>query len=156
MHVIGVKRTVSAMPPFVDELATVVALDSLLPRADHVVLALPGTSQTRHIISRDRLARMRPGACIYNVGRGSAIDQQALVEALASGRLGGAGLDVFDPEPLPADSPLWAMPNVIITPHSSGHSPRHAQRFGDLLERNLRRFLAGHTLDNLVDPHWGY
>jgi phosphoglycerate dehydrogenase-like enzyme len=156
MHVIGVKRTVSAMPAFVDELATLGALDGLLARADHVVLALPGTTHTRHVISRQRIALMKPGACIYNVGRGSAIDQQAMVEALSSGRLGGAGLDVFDPEPLPADSPLWAMPNVIVTPHFSGHSPNQARRFGELMERNYQHFLAGEALVNQVDSHWGY
>lgn len=156
MHVIGVKRTVSAMPAFVDELATLGALDSLLPRADHVVLALPGTVHTRHILSAGRIGQMKPGACIYNVGRGSAIDQQAMIDALAAGRLGGAGLDVFDPEPLSVDSPLWAMPNVIVTPHVSGHSPHHARRFGELMERNFRRFLAGEGLLNQVDAQWGY
>lgn len=156
MHVIGVKRTVSGVPTYVDELATLGALDSLLYRADHVVLALPGTAHTRHVISRQRIAMMKPGACIYNVGRGSAIDQQAMVDALAAGKLGGAGLDVFDPEPLPADSPLWAMPNVIITPHFSGNSPNQGRRFGALLERNFRHFLAGEQLENLVDPQWGY
>lgn len=156
MHVIGVKRTVSAMPAFVDELATLGALDSLLPRADHVVLALPGTTHTRHVISRQRIALMKPDACIYNVGRGSAIDQTAMIDALVSGRLGGAGLDVFDPEPLPADSPLWAMSNVIVTPHFSGNSPHQARRFGELLERNFRHFIAGEALVNQVDAQWGY
>ncbi len=156
MHVIGVKRTVSAMPSYVDELATLGALDSLLPRADHVVLALPGTVHTRYIISAERIGLMMPGACVYNVGRGSAIDQQAMIEALLAGRLGGAGLDVFDPEPLPADSPLWAMPNVIVTPHVSGHSPYHARRFGELMERNFRHLIAGEALVNQVDPQWGY
>ncbi len=99
---------------------------------------------------------MKRGACLYNVGRGSTIDEAALIAALHTRHLAGAGLDVFEHEPLPATNPLWRMPNVIVTPHRSGQSPRHAERFGPILVRNVQHFVQGEPLENVADRHWGY
>ncbi|MCL1788620.1 MAG: D-2-hydroxyacid dehydrogenase, partial [Defluviitaleaceae bacterium] len=119
-EVCGVVRSArSSKPAYVNALYTTAEMDEALRDADIVALALPGTGETAGILSRERLAAMKPGAMVINVGRGSAIDQVALAEMLASGHLGGAALDVTMPEPLPKDSPLWDMPNVIITPHIS-------------------------------------
>jgi phosphoglycerate dehydrogenase-like enzyme len=128
----------------------------LLPAADHVALALPGTSETRSILDAPRIESLKPTACVYNVGRGSAIDQDALIAALRDGRIAGAGLDVTTPEPLPLDSPLWNLPNVILGQHSSGHSPFNHERITDIFADNLRRFLAGDALTNIVDKERGY
>ena len=99
---------------------------------------------------------LKEGAFVYNIGRGPIIDEKALVRALQSGRLGGAGLDVFEEEPLPADSPLWDMDNVIVTCHYAGLTPRYAERCWPIFMDNLRRFVAGTPLTNLVDPELGY
>ena len=107
-------------PTCVDELFTADHLDDAIENTDIVALCLPGTSETAQIFNNERLHRLKQGSLLLNVGRGSAVDQDALINHLSSGRLGGAGLDVTAPEPLPADSPLWTMPNVIITPHISG------------------------------------
>jgi phosphoglycerate dehydrogenase-like enzyme len=156
MRVIATKRTPAEPPPYVDELFLHDQLDAVLAQADHVVVTLPGTRHTRHTLDARRLALMKPSAYVYNVGRGSTLDQAALIAALQAKRLAGAGLDVFDPEPLPADSPLWAMDNVIISPHRSGQSPHNAQRFADILLRNFACFLQGEPLHNLVDRQWCY
>ena len=103
-----------------------------------------------------RLARMRPSAFLYNVSRGAVIDEAALVEALRAGRLAGAGLDVFEEEPLPASSPLWDLENVILTPHVSGATPLYYHRTAALFADNLDRFLAGQPLANRFDPTRGY
>jgi D-2-hydroxyacid dehydrogenase (NADP+) len=128
-----------------DELVAVVA--------DHdvVVLALPLTEDTRHIVSAHVISAMRPGALLVNVGRGELVDQVALTVALRDGHLGGAGLDVTDPEPLPADDPLWTAPNVIITPHNSGSTDGTARRAVDAFFDNLRRWCAGDELRHRVD-----
>jgi phosphoglycerate dehydrogenase-like enzyme len=99
---------------------------------------------------------MKPGAAIYNVGRGPVIDTAALIAALESGHLGGAGLDVTDPEPLPPDSPLWDMENVLITAHTSGATPRYWERQADLITENIRRIQRGDAPRNLVDLEEGY
>lgn len=156
LRVIGVKRAPGALPRGVDELFTLDQLGEVLPRADHVVLALPATAQTRGIVDAACLRQMKPGAYFYNVGRGTLVEPQALVDALRSGHLAGAGLDVTDPEPLPAESPLWAMPNVLITAHSAGFTPRSYERFEALLLDNMRRFDAGAPLLNVVDKAAGY
>lgn len=156
MRVLAVKRRVTAKPAFVDELWDVSGLDCLLKKSDHVVVTLPGTGHTYHMIDERRLALMKPGSFIYNVGRGSVIDEQAMTAALQSGHLGGAGLDVFEKEPLPLDSPLWKMPNVIVSPHRSGNTVRHGERLAEIVMSNLPRFLAGKPLENLVDRYWGY
>jgi phosphoglycerate dehydrogenase-like enzyme len=131
-------------------------LPAMLPECDAILLSLPLSDATRHLIGPRELAAMRPHALIINVGRGALVDQDALVEALRQNRIGGAALDVTDPEPLPADSPLWEMGNVIISPHVSGPSRHYEQRAGHLFAENLRRYLAGEPLLNLVSRERGY
>jgi len=131
-------------------------LDEALGQADHVAISLPLTESTRGLFDAGRFAAVKPGAYLYNVGRGATVETAALVAALESGRLAGAGLDVTDPEPLPADSPLWEMPNVLITAHTSGSTPRYWDRGVALLEENIRRYLAGEDLLNVVDVGEGY
>lgn len=126
------------------------SLDDVLSRADWVAVALPLTDDTHQLFNADRLARMKMGAHFINVGRGELVEEPALISALQSGRIAGAGLDVFAVEPLPLDSPLWSMPNVIITPHSSGASPNSALRAEKLFVENFRRYLAAEPLINEV------
>jgi phosphoglycerate dehydrogenase-like enzyme len=121
-------------------------LDELLPQADAIVVTLPLTDETRGLIDRERIGMMRTGAIFVNVGRGGVVDEDALVEALRDGRLAGAALDVFATEPLPADSPLWDLDNVIISPHTSALSVRENERIVELFAENLRRYLAGEEL----------
>ncbi|HXG41262.1 MAG TPA: D-2-hydroxyacid dehydrogenase [Dehalococcoidia bacterium] len=142
--------------PEVDLLLPPSHLPQLLAEADYLVLAVPLTPETRGLIGRQELASMRQGACLINVARGPVVDEDALVEALRSGHLGGAVLDVFSQEPLPADSDLWGLPNVLLTPHISGGTPRYMERAVDLFCDNLRRYLAGEPLRNVVDPLRGY
>lgn len=125
-------------------------LDELLAWADAVVVTAPLTDETRRMIDRAAFAAMRPGTWFVNVGRGEVVDEEALVAALRSGHLGGAALDVFATEPLPADSPLWTMPNVIVTPHSSGSSVLADRRVNDLFLDNFEKWTRGHELRNLV------
>jgi phosphoglycerate dehydrogenase-like enzyme len=154
--VVAVRRRPVEAPAFVSELAGEEGIDRLLPRCDYVVLALPATQRTRQVLSADRIALMKAGAFVVNIGRGALIDQDALIAALADGRLGGAGLDVSTPEPLPPESALWRMPNVIITPHASGSSPTNDDRRFGIFAANLRRFVAGEALENIVDFDEGY
>jgi phosphoglycerate dehydrogenase-like enzyme len=131
-------------------------LDRVLAQADFVVLAAPLTPQTEGLINAARLAAMKRDAYLINVSRGPLVDEAALVEALRSGRIAGAALDVFEPEPLPADSPLWDVENLLITPHTAAVTERLWERHYDLLAENLRRYLAGEPLLGLVDKHRGY
>ncbi|MBR4889380.1 MAG: D-2-hydroxyacid dehydrogenase [Clostridia bacterium] len=157
-YVIGVRRTDTRQSDVADEVHTYKELDELLPRADVVAMSLPGTPETTNIISRERLALMKDGAYIVNVGRGTAIDTNALCDALRSGKLAGAALDVTEPEPLPEDHPLWDIETALITPHVSGHY--HLQETFERIVRisaeNLRHFLAGERLRNEVDFSTGY
>jgi phosphoglycerate dehydrogenase-like enzyme len=121
-----------------------------------VVLCAPLTDHTRGILGAAEIARLRRDAVLVNLGRGQLVDEPALIAALAAGRLGGAGLDVFTDEPLPPGSPLWDMPHVILTPHVSGFGPRLWERAMDLFRRNLRAFLDGAPLENVVDKVAGY
>lgn len=124
---------------------------------DIVILAAPGTSDTAHMIGAAELAAMKPGATLINIGRGSLIDQDALVEALKTGRPGSAFLDVTDPEPLPGNHPLWVAPNCLVTMHLSGRSQTHTlHRAADLFLYNLERFLADEPLRNVADLSLGY
>ncbi|MEO8525416.1 MAG: D-2-hydroxyacid dehydrogenase [Caldimonas sp.] len=157
MRVLGVRRsTAGALPPGFAAMASTAAIDDALREADHVVITLPLTAETRGLFSSARIAAMKPGAHFYNVGRGPIVDQVALLDALRSGHLAGAALDVTDPEPLPADSPLWAEANVIITAHSSGLTPRSFERYQELLLDNIGRFMRGEALLNVVDKARGY
>jgi phosphoglycerate dehydrogenase-like enzyme len=146
MEPVIVRRTIRGDEPCpvrtLDELADVVR------DADAVVIALPLADGTRGIVSAEVIAAMGPQAMFVNVGRGELVDQPALTEALASGRLGGAGLDVFATEPLPADDPLWDLPNVIISPHTSGASDGAASRVVEIFLDNLHRFVHGEPLRN--------
>jgi phosphoglycerate dehydrogenase-like enzyme len=128
----------------------------VLPEADALVLATPLTGQTRHLIGAAELAAMRPGSVLVNVARGPVVDEEALVSALRSGHLGGACLDVFATEPLPASSPLWDMPNVIISPHSAATVAAENALITNLFVDNLQRWLAGRPLRNVYDPGAGY
>ncbi len=129
-------------------------LAELLPRAHWLVIAAPLTPNTRRMIDAPALARLPRGAQVINIGRGEIVDQAALIAALASGHLGGAYLDVFDPEPLPADSPLWAMPNVIVSPHDAASAAGNDERVFRLFCRNLANWQAGGALVNEVPgPH---
>jgi phosphoglycerate dehydrogenase-like enzyme len=156
MAVLATRRRAVPAPAGVELLTGDGALDTLLERADCVALCVPGTPATRHLLDADRIARMRPGAVLLNVSRGSVVDEAALAAALAGGRLRGAGLDVFETEPLPADSPLRALANVLITPHVSATSPRFWRRQLDLILDNIQRYLADEPLRNRVDPGLGY
>jgi phosphoglycerate dehydrogenase-like enzyme len=131
-------------------------LPDLLGACDAVVIALPLTAGTHHLIGAAELAAMRPHAILVNIARGAIIDQEALIAALREHRIGGAALDVTDPEPLPAESPLWAMDTVIITPHVSGQSRFYDDRAVELFAENLRRYLNGEPLLNLVQRAQGY
>jgi D-2-hydroxyacid dehydrogenase (NADP+) len=148
MQVEAVRRTPSGNEPC--PTFPMADLHAVLGRADWVVVALPHTADTRGLFDARTFAAMRPGSRFINVGRGELVDESALVVALQSGHLAGAGLDVFVTEPLPADNPLWAMDNVIITPHNSGWSSRADERAEDLFIDNLGRFVRGDPLVNEV------
>lgn len=155
MRVVGVKRNVQGADPgaqHMDELYGIAQLDGVLPRAEYLVLATPHTDDTDRLIGAHELALLPSGAVVINIGRGACLDQAALIDALRSGRLGGAALDVFEQEPLPADSPLWSMSNVIVSPHSASTSDRENQRITDLFCDNLHRFLDRRPLRNVLDP----
>lgn len=155
MRVIGVRRS-NRPAEGVEKLYSPEELHAALAEADHVALCLPLTNDTRHLIGADELRVMRSTAYIYNVGRGGSIDEAALVSALKTGVIAGAGLDVTDPEPIPADSPLWDMENVIVSQHTSGLSPHNSRRVTDLFAANLERYLAGEPLLQLIDTTRGY
>jgi phosphoglycerate dehydrogenase-like enzyme len=132
------------------------ALAELVPDADFIVLAPPLTPETRHLFNAEMIARMKPEAWIVNVGRGGLIDTAALVEALRARTIGGAGLDVTDPEPLPDGHPLWGMDNVIITSHTANTYSMAMPALAALIKENVARFARGEELDGLVDPVLGY
>lgn len=125
-------------------------LDELLPRADSVVITLPLTDETRGMFDRRRIGLMKPGAIVVNIGRGPVVDEEALIDALRSGHLRGAALDVYATEPLPADSPLWELDNVILSPHTAAQSIHENERIVELFADNLRRYLAGEELRSRI------
>ncbi len=141
-----------------DEVLPISRLDEVLPRARNLIMALPGTAETRHILNRERIALLPRGAYVVNVGRGSAIEQEPLAEALNAGRLGGAALDVMEPEPLPEGHPLWTARNIILTPHVSGNMTLGytCDRNVELFCEDLRNYAAGRPLKGLVDRSLGY
>ncbi len=156
--VIGVRRSPRPCPEYADEVHLLEDLDSLLPQADVVAVTLPGTDATRGLMSRERLAKMKEGAVLLNVGRGFIVDTEALCDALERGHLSGAGVDVTDPEPLPPTHRLWNIPTAVVTPHISGfyHLRETHERIVDIFLENLRHFQAGEPLRNLVDFATGY
>lgn len=156
--VIGVRRSLRPCPEYADEVHLLEDLDSLLPQADVVAITLPGTDATRGLMSRERLAKMKEGAVLLNVGRGFIVDTEALCDALERGHLSGAGVDVTDPEPLPPTHRLWNIPTAVVTPHISGfyHLRETHERIVGIFLENLRHFQAGEPLRNLVDFATGY
>ena len=151
VHVIGVDPRVPEPPPGVAELVRPDALDDALPRADFVIVTVPETPETQRLFTLDRFRRMKPSAYFINIGRGATAVLDDLAAALESGAIGGAALDVFEIEPLPSDHPLWAMPNVIITPHCAGTGPYLDDRRTELFIENCVRFGQGQELKNVVD-----
>ena len=152
MHVLAVKRDASGAAPHVDELHPADELPALVGRADGIVITLPLTDATRGLLDADTLAAVKPGAVLVNVGRGAVVDEAALAERLQDGTLAGAALDVFAEEPLPTDSPLWGLDNVIVSPHNVALVDAEEARIVDLFCDNLRRRLAGEPLRNQLDP----
>jgi D-2-hydroxyacid dehydrogenase (NADP+) len=155
MKVVAVRHS-QAAAALVDEVLPPSKLTEVLRRADYVVLAAPVTNETQGMIGSEQLSQMKPDAYLINVGRGPLIQQDALVAALRERRIGGAALDVFDQEPLPADSPLWDLDNLLITPHTAGMTTKLWQRHYALFSENLRRFLRGDPLLAVVDKQRGY
>jgi phosphoglycerate dehydrogenase-like enzyme len=157
MRVIAVREHVEkGKPEGVETVFPPSALDELLNQSDYVVLAAPLIAATQGLINADRLAIMKTDACLINVGRGAQVDEAALAEALRSRRIAGAALDVFDREPLPADSPLWELDNLLITPHTAGLTEKLWHRHYELFADNLRRYLARQPLRFVVDKQKGY
>ena len=132
------------------------ATRSMLAECDFVVVTLPHTPRTQHLIDESVLREMKPTAFLVNIGRGAIVNEDDLVKALKKGWIAGAGLDVFEQEPLPDSSPLWQLPNVILTPHVSGFTPAYDERNVELFTQNLRRYLAGEPLLNVVNRELGY
>ncbi len=150
LHVIGIRRGPRRADDPVDELHPPGKLAELLPRADWLMITCPLTTDTRGLISAGMLARLPQGARILNIARGEIIDETALIAALREGRIGGAYLDVFGKEPLPAESPLWNLPNVIVSPHNSGIAAGNDERVYRMFIANLERWQRGTTLVNEV------
>jgi phosphoglycerate dehydrogenase-like enzyme len=155
LHVTGLTRDGRRVAE-ADESLAVSDLAAVAARSDVLAITLPGTPHTRGLVSREVLAALPRGAVVVNVGRGTIVDQPALIEALQSGALGGAVLDVFDPEPLPADSPLWTLENTIVAPHTAARSFLENERIVELFCDNLRRYAAGEPLRNPIDTQEFY
>ena len=151
MRVIGSRRNVSESTPFVDALYGPTELDDLLRHADYLVLATPHTDETEALIGEHELALLPARAVVINIARGAVVDEPALIAALQSDHLRGAALDVFAEEPLSSDSPLWDMPNVIICPHSASTAITENQKITDIFIHNLRCYLNGESMQNVLD-----
>lgn len=157
MRVMGMRRDPArGMPAEFDEVVGPVERDRFLAASDVIVVAAPLTAETNRLLDAGAIAAMKRGAIVINVARGQLIDEEALADALESGRLGGAALDVFTTEPLPPSSRLWSLPNVIVTPHTSGFRTGHFDAVIDLFAENLRRYERGTGLLNVVDLTIGY
>lgn len=151
MNVIAVKRTPGEKPAYVDELYTTQELDRQIPRADFVILALAATPDTEGLMNRARFDLMKSDSYLINIGRGTLVDQEVMYEVLRDKKIAGAAIDVTTPEPLPEDSPLWSLDNLIITPHCSGKSPTTGNRQFAIFHDELGRFVAGKKPNNLID-----
>jgi phosphoglycerate dehydrogenase-like enzyme len=151
MRVLGVRRNPEIRVTGVESMFGPADFKDILSMGDFVVLTVPLTPETRGMIGEQELKTMKPSAYIINIGRGGTIQEESLVKALQEGRIAGAGLDVFETEPLAPESPLWALDNVIITPHFSGLTPYYAERGLEIFKENLRRYQAGKPLKNVVD-----
>lgn len=157
MRVIAVREHVEkGTPPGVDEVFTPTEIDKLLRQSDFVVVAAPLLPATEGLMNGERFAVMKPDAFLINVGRGAQVDEAALAEALRERRIAGAALDVFEQEPLPADSPLWELDNLLITPHTAGLTEKLWDRHYELFSENLRRYLSHQPLLHVVDKQKGY
>ena len=156
MRVWGVTRSGKGDMTHAEKILPVADLNEALPQADYVVIAAPETAETKHLIGVAEMARMKRGARLINVGRGSLLDEKALISALETGALGGAAIDVAETEPLPADSPLWKAPSLFITPHTSALSDRLWKRQAALLAELLERWFDGREMLNQVDLGRGY
>jgi phosphoglycerate dehydrogenase-like enzyme len=156
MRTVGFRRTQGPPPEWVDEVHGPERLPDLAGEADAVVVSLPLTEQTAGLVDRATIERLPPDCIFVNVGRGGVVDEPALIDALRERRIGGAVLDVFAEEPLPPDSPLWTLPNVLVTPHAAALSPRENERIVELFVANLRRFLDGDPLTNVIEPGVDY
>ena len=157
MTVIAIREHPEKTPASaVDRVYPAAELDKLLAEADWIVLAVPVTGETRGLMHAGRLSRMKPDAYLINVGRGSLVDEKALAAVLREKRIGGAALDVFEKEPLAADSPLWDLENVLITPHSAGLTDKLWERHYQQVSENLRRYLSARPLLGIVDKSAGY
>jgi len=155
LRVIAVTRSGKALRP-ADAAYPVSRLDQALPKADFVIVTTPLTPQTRGLLGRARLEKLKPGAGIVNIGRAPIIDYAALQSLLEKGALSGAVLDVFEPEPLPADSPLWSTPGLVVMPHISCDDPRYIDMLFDRWFENFERYVSGRRLRNIVDRRHGY
>ena len=156
MNVIGVSRHGKTLKD-VDEMISTDQLDTVLPKADYIFMAIPNTSETNNLLDERRQSLMKPGVGIVNVGRAATIDYVALVDNLNSGHIGAAIIDVFDPEPLPKNSPLWSTPNLMVMPHiSADDGDTYILMTLELVFMNMRRYLANQELKNLVRPDLGY
>ena len=156
MNVLAVDAHPDPAAPFVDEVWGMDRLPDLLRQSDVVVVSAPLTDASYHLLGKDELALMKPNAYLIVVSRGGIVEENALAEALTSGTIAGAGIDVAEVEPLSADSPLWDAPNLIISPHTAGDSSEKEQRCVQILRENLVRYAAGEPLINVVDKERGY
>lgn len=156
MKVIATRRTDTPAPDYIARVGKPADLLAMLPEADVIAVCVPLTPETEHLLNAEAFAAMKPGSYLINIARGKVIDTDAMIAALKSGTLAGACLDVTDPEPLPADHPLWKLPNVIITPHVASDATLTDERIDALLIENIRRFGAGEPLLNTVDKQAGY
>jgi len=155
-HVLATNRELGNKPDFVEEVVSPDQLDEMLPRADFVVLSVPHTKETHHLFNAEKLQKMKSSAVLINIGRGGVVNENDLVSALEQKTIRGAALDVTEVEPLPSDSPLWEMENVIITPHHSSASGEYMRRAVERFCLNLQAFLENKPLPNLVDKKRGY
>ena len=156
MRVIAVRRRPAQQVPGIERTVGIDQLHDVLPQADFVVNTLPLTGETQQLIGEAELRAMKTTAYLVNIGRGSTMDEEALIRALQEGWIAGAGLDVFASEPLPPDSPLWEMDNVIVSPHYAGQTNHYDERAIEIFLDNLDRYLSGEPLINVVDKRLGY
>ncbi len=156
MRVLGLRRNPAKSCAYVERMYGPDGLGELLAQSDWVVLAAALTPETKHLIGEKELRRMKPSAYLINIARGSVIDEAMLVRALQEEWIAGAGLDVFEREPLPSDSPLWDMRNVVITPHFAGMTPHYSDRVIEIFCDNLQRYRSGEPLRNVVDKELAY
>lgn len=156
MQTLGYNRSGKPAAHFDEMLGGTEGLNQLLAESDYVILLLPSTPETRQFLTMEQFKRMKPTACLINLARGTVLNEEHLIEALRTGVIAGASLDVFETEPLPPSSPLWELPNAILTPHVSGLSPHYMARASEIVFENLRNYLEGTPLRNEVDLLSGY